>query len=249
MKAIYNIPYGVFVVTAKNEKYNGCVINTLLQLTSSPCQIAITLNKDNYTTQMIEATKVFNVSILDNTADFELIKRFGFASGKDTDKFNGFLDYALANNGVPYITKSTNSYISAKVKNVIDVGTHKTFIAEIEQDKVIANTESLLYSYYQSNIKPKPEARKQTIWVCKVCGFVYQGEVLPEDFICPICKHGAADFEKREGTQNSNDKKAAQESAKTTELATYVCPICGYSKQSDTEPVICPICGVEMKKV
>ena len=246
MKALYNIPYGVYVLTAKGEKQNGCIINTLLQVTSSPVQISITVNKDNYTTKLIEQTGVFNVSILDMTTSFDIIKHFGFASGRDVDKFADFSDYKLADNGVAYITTHTNSYLSAKVVSKTDVGTHVTFVAEVTADVVLDKTESLLYSYYQSNIKPKAGEHKKTVWICKVCGYVYEGEEIPEDFICPLCKHGVEDFEKKEAPSEKTSKveeKAAGSKNK------FVCPICGYSQESEAAELNCIICGAKMNKV
>lgn len=197
MKALFNIPYGLYVLTAKDEKDNGCIINTLQQVTSSPTRISITVNKDNYTTKMIEKTKVFNVSILDKTVTFDLIKNFGFASGKEVNKFENFKDYELAKNGVAYITKHTNSYLSAKVVSQTDVGTHITFVADVTEDVVLSQTESVTYDYYLKNIKPKPEEKTKNSYVCSICGYVYEGEELPKDFICPICKHGVEVFEKK----------------------------------------------------
>ena len=194
MKALYNIPYGLYVLTAKDGKDNGCIINTLQQVTSSPEKISITINKDNYTTQMIEKTGVFNVSILNEKTSFDLIKRFGFASGKDTDKFEGFAGFDRAENGTTYITENTNSYLSAKVVSKTDVGTHITFVAEVTNDVVLNSTETLTYSYYLNNIKPKPEQTKKKSFVCTICGYVYEGDELPADFICPLCKHGAEYF-------------------------------------------------------
>ena len=195
MKALYNIPYGLYVLTAKDEKDNGCIINTLQQVTSTPEKISITINKDNYTTQMIEKTGVFNVSILDESVTFDLVKRFGFASGRDSDKFSGFEGFDRAVNGIAYITEHANSYLSAKVVAKYDVGTHITFVAEVVEDVVLKATKSVTYEYYLNNIKPKPQESKKASYVCKICGYVHEGDSLPEDFICPICKHGAADFE------------------------------------------------------
>ena len=144
---------------------------------------------------MIEKTGVFNVSILNEKTSFDLIKRFGFSSGKDTDKFEGFLGFDRAENGTTYITENTNSYLSAKVVSKTDVGTHITFVAEVTADVVLNDTKSVTYEYYLNNIKPKPPQAKKTAYVCKICGYVYEGETLPDDFICPLCKHGAADFE------------------------------------------------------
>lgn len=197
MKAIFNIPYGLYIVTVKGEKYNGCVINTLQQVTSNPTRISITINKDNFTTSEIEKTGEFNVSILDNTTNFSLIKHFGFSSGKDTNKFENFDDFALAQNQIPYITKSTNSYITAKVVSSYDVGTHITFVADVVDDIVLNQNETLTYSYYLNNIKPKPETTNKKSYVCKICGYVYEGDNIPDDYICPICKHGKEYFEEK----------------------------------------------------
>lgn len=195
MKALFNIPYGLYILTAKeNEKINGCVINTTQQITSNPTQISITINKDNYTTKMIENTGVFNVSILDKTTNFDLIKNFGFSTGKETNKFENFKDFEIAENGVPFITQSVNSYLSAKVVSKTDVGTHITFVAEVTNDVVLNQNETLTYSHYLTNIKPKPEQTKKKSFVCTICGYVYEGENLPPDFICPLCKHGAEYF-------------------------------------------------------
>ena len=194
MKALHNISYGLYVLTAKTLNPNGCIINTLIQLTSSPKQVAITVNKENFTTKMIEETGVFNVSILDETTSFDLIKHFGFISGKSSDKFLNFKDFALAQNGVPYLTKHANSYISAVVKQKIDVGSHIMFVAEVTDDVVLGNEKSLTYAKYLSDLK-KPLNQMQGKYRCKVCGYVYEGNQLPDDFICPICKHPAEDFE------------------------------------------------------
>ena len=197
MSALHNISYGVYVLSAKTDKANACIINTLVQLTSSPKQVAITVNKTNHTTQQIQKSGVFTVSVLDTTTPFDLIKHFGFQSGKDVDKFESFKDFALADNGLPYITQHTNAYISAKVIKSVDVGTHIMFIAEVTEEKVLAKTQPLTYADYMSKVKPATKVKKGA-WVCKVCGFVYMAEKLPEDYICPICKHPATDFEWQE---------------------------------------------------
>lgn len=201
-KAMYNLTYGLFVLTANQEgKDNGCIINTAAQVTSEPNRISIAVNKSNYTHDLIKETGVFNVSILSESADFELFQRFGFQSGKAVDKFENFADYERSANGICYITKGVNSYISAKVVKAEDLGTHTLFIADVTGMEVISSEPSVTYSYYQSYIKPKPKAvgtteTGETIWRCSVCGYEYVGEELPEDFICPLCKHPASDFEK-----------------------------------------------------
>ena len=196
MKEMQKISYGLYIVTVNDGKINGCVANTLVQHTTEPNQVTITLNKTNHTTSMIKETKKFNVSMLDVSAKFDLIKRFGFASGKDTNKFEGFDGFKTAENNIPYITLGTNAYVSCEVTAEIDMGSHIMFIATVTGGEVLSNNESLTYAEYHKSVKPKTEAKKG-VWVCKICGYVYEGEELPEDFICPLCKHGASDFEYR----------------------------------------------------
>lgn len=196
-RALFNIGYGLYVLTANEEgKDNGCIINTVMQVTSDPCQIEIAVNKRNYTTEMISRTKKFNVSILTESADFEIFKRFGYQSGRDVDKFTDFYDVKRSPNGVLYITKDTNSYMSAYVKQEIDLGTHILFVAQLVASEVLSEKPTVTYTYYQNNIKPKPQNTNKKGWRCKICGYIYEGEILPPDYICPVCKHGAIDFEK-----------------------------------------------------
>lgn len=194
---LYNIGYGLYVLTAQEgEKDNGCIINTVMQVTSEPLQIAIAVNKKNYTNEMIQRTKKFNISVLSESAKFEIFEHFGFHSGRDTNKFADFGDTKRSPNGLLYITQNTNSYMSAYVKQEIDLGTHTLFIAQLVAAEVLSDEPTVTYNYYQNNIKPKPQNTNQKGWRCKVCGYIYEGEILPADFICPWCKHGAIDFEK-----------------------------------------------------
>lgn len=202
-KAMHSLTYGLFVLTAKQgDKQNGCIINTALQVTTDPNRIAITVNKANYTHDMLMETDDFTVSVISESADFELFKHFGFQSGKEADKFEGFGDVKEAINGTLIITKGTNAYISGKIFERIDLGSHTMFIADVTDADVLSDEKSASYEFYQENIKPKrkaPEAGKEegkVVWVCKICGYEYEGEVLPDDFICPVCKHPASDFEK-----------------------------------------------------
>ena len=211
-KAMYKLSYGLFVLTAKTYKDNGCITNTAIQVTSEPNRIAFAVNKANFTHDMLIETRVFNLSVISEKADFELFKHFGFQSGREVHKFDTFEDYKVSENGLAYITKGCNAYISGEVCETVDLGTHTLFIADVTDMEVLDDAPSATYEYYQSNIKPKPEAIKtgesvgtlekdeteegKTVWVCKVCGYVYEGEDLPEDFICPWCKHPASDFEK-----------------------------------------------------
>lgn len=203
-KAMFKLSYGLFVCTAvQGSKINGCIINTAIQAASEPNTITVAINKANFTHDMVKATGVCNVSVISEEASFDLFKHFGFQSGRDVDKFADYpaASYKTAENGVPYITAGTNAYFSLKVKDTVDLGSHTLFICEPTAMEVLASTPSCTYSYYQDNIKPKPEAvgttpKGETIWRCRICGYEWVGEELPDDFICPICKHPKADFEK-----------------------------------------------------
>ena len=202
-KTVQKFSYGLFVLTAQADgKDNGCIINTAAQLTSTPNRINIAVNKANHTHDMILNTGVFNVSVLSQKASFDIFKRFGFASGKDTDKFAGYEgNVARSTNGLLYVTEGTNAFMSAKVIDAYDYGTHTLFIAELTEAAVLNQDPSVTYAYYFDHIKPKPQPKieeKKTGWVCKICGYVYEGDELPADFICPLCKHGADDFERIE---------------------------------------------------
>ncbi len=195
--ALFKIGYGLYVLTANEQgKDNGCIVNTVMQVTSDPCQIAVCVNKNNYTCEMIQRTKKFNVSVLAEGVSFDVFKNFGFQSGRNTDKFTSFSDIKRSPNGVLYITKDTNAFMSAYVQQEIDLGTHIMFIAQLVEAEVLSEKPTVTYDYYQKNIKPKPQTTEKKGWRCKICGYVYENEILPSDYICPICKHGAVDFEK-----------------------------------------------------
>ena len=201
-KAMYKLSYGLFVLTTvSGNKQSGCIINTAIQAASEPNTISICVNKANYTHDLIKESGVFTVSVIAENASFDLFKRFGFASGRDTDKFAGFTGCKTGSNGVNYVTEGTNAFISVKVDKTVDMGSHTMFAGTITDMEVLSDVPSATYAYYFENIKPKPEAVAttpdgQTVWRCKICGYEYVGEELPDDFICPICKHGAVDFEK-----------------------------------------------------
>ena len=189
------LSYGLFVLTARyGQKDNGCIINTAVQVASEPNTISISVNKANYTHDMILKTGQFNVSILSEQAKFDTFSHFGFQSGRDVDKF-AEVSISRAENGIAIIhTDQTNGYLSGKVIQAIDLGSHTLFIATIEDGDVWDDTPSATYAYYFANIKPKPEPKKRKGWICTICGYIYEGEVLPDDFICPVCKHPASDF-------------------------------------------------------
>ncbi len=197
---MFKITYGLFVLTARNAANdNGCIINTVGQVTLTPNCISLAVNKSNFTHDMIMENGVLNVSIISTDASFDLFRRFGFASGRDTDKFEGFTGCKRAENGVYYITEGINAVLCAKVVQTVDLGTHTLFIAEVTDGWSMSDVPSVSYEYYLSNIKPKPQAKPQkTVWRCKICGYEHEGEELLDDFICPICKHGKDDFEKVE---------------------------------------------------
>ena len=197
MSVMFKIGYGLYVLTAKDDaKDNGCIINTVMQVTSNPLQVAIAVNKKNYTNEMIQKTRKFNLSILSEKADFEIYKHFGYQSGREVDKFALFTEAKRSPNGVLYITKGTNAYISAYVQQEVDLGTHSLFIAQLVASESLSDDKSATYDYYQNFVKPKPENVAKKGWRCKICGYIYEGENLPADYICPICKHGAIDFER-----------------------------------------------------
>ena len=201
-KAIYKLSYGLFVLTAKEgEKDNGCIINTAIQAASTPNQLSICVNKANYTHDMIQRTGEFTVSVLAQDAKYELFQHFGFQSGREVNKFEKYTRCLRGKNGICYITEGTNAYISVKVNKTEDLGSHTMFIGEITDMEVLSEVPSVTYEYYLNHIKPKPQAvgtteSGQTVWRCTICGYEYVGEELPEDFICPLCKHPASDFEK-----------------------------------------------------
>ena len=196
---MFKLSYGLFVLTAREEeKDNGCIINTAAQLTVTPLRVSISVNKANYTHDMIINTKQFNVSILTESVPFSIFERFGFRSGRDTDKFEGFDSVGRTNNGVLYLTEHTNSVICVNVTHVHDYDTHSLFVGEVVQAFTLPGEPSVTYQYYFDHIKPKPQAPKEqkSGFICKICGYIYEGDILPDDYICPICKHGAVDFEK-----------------------------------------------------
>lgn len=199
LKALNNISYGLYLLCATDkDKDNACIINTLSQLTSTPARISITVQKKNYTCDMIRRTGVFNVCSLTQEAPFSLFKHFGFSSGSDTNKFTGaYLDLPYSENGVIYLNRFVNAYFSGKVLEEIDLGSHIMFIAELTDSEILQAKPSMTYAYYHANVKPKPENKQKiTGYRCTVCGYIYEGETLPEGFVCPTCGHGPEDFEK-----------------------------------------------------
>lgn len=207
---MFKISYGLYVITAtEGTKDNGCIVNTVTQVTQEPIRISVSINKQSYTHDMIQRTKMFNVCIMDTQADSSLFKRFGYQSGKNADKFSGFSESKRSENGCQYLTKGCNAFLSAKVFEVKDMGTHSVFYADVTEGEILSDLPTLTYDYYQQYLKPKPkQADSVSGYVCKVCGYIYEGEVLPPDFICPICKHGTEAFEKV--SETSSPKTASE---------------------------------------
>lgn len=195
LKAMFKLSYGLYILTAKdNDKDNGCIINTVTQVTSEPNRIVIAVNKKNYTHDMILKTKKFNVSVLTERSKFETYQHWGFQTGKTTDKCEN-IEFQRSENGVIYLTNECNAFLSAEVISTTDLGTHTLFLADVVAAEVFSEEESVTYFYYQKHIKaqPKKEEKKKG-FICTVCGYIYEGDTLPEDFICPWCKHPASDF-------------------------------------------------------
>ena len=197
--AMHKLSYGLFALFTND----ACIINTAIQISDDPKTISICVNRANYSNEIIKKIGAFTISVLSERAPFDIFKRFGFSSGRDTDKLDGFDKIATGENGLKYLTEYSNAFISAKVISATEVGTHTVFIAEVTEAKVLNDDKSATYAYYFDNIKPKPEnngasasAEKKIVgWRCKICGYEYEGAELPEDFICPWCKHPASDFE------------------------------------------------------
>lgn len=201
-KAMFKLSYGLFMISAfKAGKHNGCITNTAIQVANTPDRIAFAINKANLTHDLIADTGIFTISVLSEDVKFSTFERFGFQTGRDVDKFEGLSQCAKGKNGLYYLTSGTNAVIEGKVVDSMDLGSHTLFIAEITEMEVTSDVPSVTYSYYQENIKPKPQPKKEekegkTVWRCTICGYEYEGEELPADYICPLCKHPASDFEK-----------------------------------------------------
>ena len=242
-KAMFKLTYGLYLLSAReNGRDNACIVNTAIQVANEPTRVSVAVIKKNLTCDMILNTGVFNVSTIDTRADFGLFQRFGMHTGRETDKFDGFTSVERSANGLYYLTACCNGYLSAKVTEKHDLGTHMLFIAEVTDGAVLGNEPSVTYGYYQSDIKPKPARKKG--WVCAVCGYVYEGDEVPDDFECPICHHGKADFVPADAPAPA----APAPETKTAGGKKWVCPVCGYVHEGDVPPAECPICHVSGDK-
>ena len=195
LTALFNIGYGLYVVTSNDgKKDNGLIVNTVTQVTNTPNRIAVTINKDSYSHHIIKQTGLMNINCLSVDAPFAVFEKFGFVSGRSVDKFADCTPLR-SDNGLAFLPRYINSFMSLKVEQYVDLDTHGMFICSITEARVISDKETMTYTYYQNNVKPKPQTEGKKGYVCKICGYIYEGETLPEDFVCPLCKHGASDFE------------------------------------------------------
>ena len=236
-KALYNITYGVYLMSAQeNGKDNACIINTAVQVANNPVRISLAAIKGTLTHDMIMNTGKCNLSPLSTDAPYSLFEHFGMKSGREVDKFAEFSDVKRSENGLYYLTRYATAFLSLKIVETVDLGSHTLFIGELVDGEVLESAENCTYGYYQTVIKAnatKPEVKSG--WRCTVCNYVYEGDELPEDYICPICKHGVEDFE-RIGAENAPKK----------EVKKYVCPLCGYVHEAEEMPADfkCPLCKV-----
>jgi len=228
-KALYNLTYGLFLLSAGEDgRDNACIVNTVIQAANDPVRLSVASIKGNLTHDMIAKTGRFNVSVITEDAPFELFERFGLQSGRNTDKFAGFEETARSENGLIYLTKWANAFMSAKVTESFDLGSHTLYVGELTDAGVLSSGRPCTYAYYHSNIKKNAAPTGKKGWKCSVCGYVYEGDELPADFVCPLCRHTAEHFERIE-----------PQTAKK-----WVCPVCGYVHTGEQPPEVCPVCRV-----
>lgn len=239
MKALWKLTYGLYLLTAHQDgRDNGCIINTAVQVAENPVRVTVSVSRGGYTHDMVLATGRFSLTALSVDAPFSLYQHFGMQSGRTADKFAGRGDIARGRNGLLHLTENACGHLDCEVLQTVDLGTHTLFIAEVTDGAVHSDRPACTYAYYQSDVKRKPEPLKKKGWICSVCGFVYEGEELPEDYICPLCKHGAKDFVPAE----------SETPAPAAEKTAWVCSICGYVHEGDTPPESCPLCRVPAEK-
>ena len=249
-KALYNLTYGVYLLSAqKDGKDNACIINTAVQVANNPTRVSLAVIKGTLTHDMILETGKCNLSAITTDADFSLFRHFGMQSGRTVNKFADFTDAARSENGLLYLTKWASAFLSLKITESHDLGSHTLFIGEVVDGEVLSPNNNCTYGYYQTVIKasaPKPAPAKSG-WRCKVCGHVYEGENLPADYICPLCKHGVEDFEKI-GSEAKAEAAAPAITAPAEGGKKFVCAVCGYVHEGDTPPEKCPICNAPATK-
>jgi len=233
--AIFSLGYGLYVVTSNDgKKDNGLIVNTVMQLTNDPERIGVNINKANYSHDVIKKTGILNVNTLSESAPFSVFQQFGYCSGKESDKFANE-EPLHSENGLAVLKNHINAFISLKVEDYVDLKTHGMFICSITESKLINKEKTMTYAYYFDHVKPKQQA-KAAGWVCKICGYIYEGEELPSDYVCPICKHGASDFEK------------ILPEVKVQKTPKWVCSVCGYVYEGENPPEACPQCKASSDK-
>ncbi len=259
--ALFRIGYGLYVITLSDgAKFNGMICNTVMQVASTPLKLAVSINKANYSHDVIRKSGKMNVNVLDQSAPFDVFKCFGFRSGRDADKLAG-VPYTLSANGLPVLSQNCNAFFSLEVESYSDVGSHGLFICTLSEAKVLGKGETMTYSYYQANVKPKPAPAKKKGFVCTVCGYVYEGDTLPDDFICPLCKHPASDFKPLDDSAAPAAEAPKTTPKQETTMKKYVCDVCGYTYDPEVgDPEngiaagtafedlpadwVCPVCSV-----
>ena len=237
-KALHKITYGLYLLTAKDSTGdNGCIINTAVQIASEPDRVAVAVIRRNKTNEMIRQTGAFCISSLTEETGFDVFQRFGMQSGYNVNKFDAFADAARTESQLYRLTKNANMFLCAKVVETVELGSHTLFIGEVTESEVLSDAPSCSYGYYLRNIKPKPAAAKKA-WVCSICGYVHEDENLPDDFLCPLCNHGKADFVYEEpAAKPEKTADAASSSSKK-----WRCTVCGEIVESDVRPDECPLC-------
>lgn len=238
-KALWKLTYGVYLLTAREGvRDNGCIINTAVQVAANPDRISIAVIKGGLTHDMVRASGMFNLSALTEETPFAFFRHFGMQCGRDTDKFADASGMRRSENGLYYLENAA-AYLSCRVTASVDLGSHTLFIGEVTDGEVLRGAPLCTYAYYQTNIKTAPQPLKKKGWICSVCGYVYEGDEVPEDFLCPLCRHGKEDFVPAEETPAP---------AGQPETAKWICSICGYVHEGDTPPEKCPLCQMPADK-
>lgn len=238
-KALWKLTYGLYLLTAQQDgRDNGCIINTAVQVAENPVRISISVSKGGLTHEMALATGRFSVTALSVDAPFALYQHFGMQSGREADKFAGRHDVARGESGLIHLTENACGHLDCTVLQTIDLGDHTLFIAEVTDGAVLSDRPACTYAYYQSDVKQKPQPLKKRGWICSVCGYVYEGDEVPDDFLCPLCKHGKKDFVPAEEPASAEPQPAVK----------WVCSVCGYVHEGDVPPETCPLCKMPAEK-
>lgn len=244
-KALWKLTYGMYLLTVRQDgRDNGCIINTAVQVAENPVRVSISVIRGGCTHDMVMATGKFTVTALSVDAPFVLFRHFGMQSGRNVDKFSGRSDVARGENGLLYLTEYACGHLECTVTRQIDLGSHTLFIGEVTGGSVLSDRPACTYAYYQSDIKQKPQPVQKRGWICSVCGFVYEGDEVPEDFICPLCRHGKKDFVPADGTPVTAPAKREAGGENTK----WVCSVCGYVHEGDVPPEQCPVCKVPQNR-